>query len=63
MSNKKEKTAGELLAEKLLEKPEHAALRMTDEELAEADRFCEGYKDFITRCKTLCHTKRENDKV
>ncbi|MBQ1537455.1 MAG: aminopeptidase [Ruminococcus sp.] len=52
MSNEKEKTAGELLAEKLLEKPRNAALIMSDEEIAEADKFCEGYKDFISRCKT-----------
>lgn len=56
MSEEAKKTAGELLAEKLLEKPENSALIMSDEEIAKADNFCEGYKDFLSRCKTerLC---------
>lgn len=47
-----EKTAAELLREKLFMNPKHAALRMEDAEIAAADKFCEGYKDFITQCKT-----------
>lgn len=46
------KTAGELLAEQLLEKPENAGLRMSDEEIAVADEFCEGYKAFLDKAKT-----------
>lgn len=46
------KTAGELLAEQLLEKPENAGLRMSDEEIAAADGFCEGYKAFLDKAKT-----------
>jgi aspartyl aminopeptidase len=46
------KTEGELLAEKLLEKPENAALRMSDEEINVADEFCEGYKTFLNKAKT-----------
>ena len=48
----KEKTAGELLAEKLCEKPKNAALIMSDEEIARADEFCEGYKRFMNAAKT-----------
>lgn len=46
------KTEGELLAEKLLEKPKNAALIMSDEEINVADEFCEGYKSFLDKAKT-----------
>ncbi len=42
------KTAAELLEEKLLEQPKNAALIMSDEEIASADEFCEGYKAFLS---------------
>ncbi len=47
-----DKTQGELLAEKLLEKPKNAGLIMNDDEIASADEFCEGYKAFINTAKT-----------
>ena len=46
------KTAGELLAEKLCEKPKNAALIMSDEEIASADSYCEDYKRFMDASKT-----------
>ncbi len=49
---KEEKTAAEILAEKLCMNPQNAALLMSSEEIAKADKFCEGYKEFITLCKT-----------
>lgn len=52
MEQMNDKTQGELLAEKLLEKPQNAALIMSDEEIARADDFCEGYKDFMNKAKT-----------
>lgn len=47
-----EKTAADILKEKLCRDPKHVALVMQDDEISEADKFCEGYKDFITLCKT-----------
>lgn len=47
-----EKTAAEILKEKLCMNPKNAALVMQDDEIIAADKFCEGYKKFITRCKT-----------
>lgn len=47
-----EKTAADLLKEKLCLDQKHVALVMQDDEINEADAFCEGYKDFITLCKT-----------
>ncbi|SDA27295.1 Aspartyl aminopeptidase [Ruminococcus sp. YE71] len=46
------KTAAEILTEKLLEDPKNAALIMSDEEIASADEFCEGYKSFLSVGKT-----------
>ncbi len=46
------KTAAELLTEKLLEEPKNAGLIMSDEEIASADDFCEGYKAFLSAGKT-----------
>ena len=50
--SEKEKTQAELLAEKLLSGKKNAVLRMTDEQIAEADAFCEGYKAFLDKAKT-----------
>ena len=50
--SEKEKTQAELLAEKLLSNKKNAVLRMTDEQIAEADAFCEGYKAFLDTAKT-----------
>lgn len=52
MDTEKNKTAGELLAEKLLEDTKNAALMMSDEEITSADDFCEGYKRFLNKAKT-----------
>ena len=52
LNEKQEKSAGELLAEKLCEKPKNAALIMSDEEIEAADEFCEGYKAFMDAAKT-----------
>lgn len=48
----KEKSAAELLSEELCYKKEHFSVQMSDEELAKADEFCEGYKDFLRKGKT-----------
>lgn len=47
-----EKTAAELLKEKLCMNPKHAAQIMREDEIVQADEFCTGYKKFITLCKT-----------
>lgn len=47
-----EKSQAELLKEKLFAKQQHAALTCKENEIAVADEFCEGYKDFLNRCKT-----------
>lgn len=47
-----EKTPAEILKEKLCIDQKHVALVMQEEEIKEADKFCEGYKEFITLCKT-----------
>ncbi|MBP3271541.1 MAG: aminopeptidase [Ruminococcus sp.] len=52
MAQTKNKTTGEQLAEKLLEKPKNAGLIMSDDEIKKADEFCEGYKDFLNSGKT-----------
>lgn len=48
----KEKSAAELLKEKLFMRKKHAGLIMTDAQLAECDDFCETYKDFLDSSKT-----------
>ncbi len=50
MSEKK--TEAQLLQEKLSMKKEHGCAVMTDEEIAKADEFCEGYKKFLGTAKT-----------
>ena len=51
MKNEK-KTAGELLADKLLSNHKHAGLLLEDEETAKASEFCEDYKAFLDTAKT-----------
>ncbi|WRS27854.1 aminopeptidase [Oscillospiraceae bacterium MB08-C2-2] len=46
------KTPAELLGEKVLFKPENNTILMTDEEIDEAFRYCEGYKTFLDKGKT-----------
>ena len=40
------------LKEELFYQPKHAAVQMTDEEIAAADSFCEGYAEFLDAAKT-----------
>lgn len=51
MSSKK-KTAGELLEERLYSDNKHAGLAMSEEEIALANDFCEGYKAYLDAAKT-----------
>lgn len=48
------------LKETLFDSPKHAAKSMSDEEIAEADKFCEGYKEYLNNSKTereaVCET-------
>lgn len=48
----KEKSAAELLKEKLFMQKKHAGLLMTEQQIAECDDFCESYKDFLDSSKT-----------
>ncbi len=47
-----EKTQAELLKEELFYSAEHASYTCGNDEIADADDFCEGYKDFLNNCKT-----------
>ncbi len=47
-----EKTQAEILKEELFYSPDHAAYICDDDEIAQADSFCEGYKKFLDACKT-----------
>ena len=47
-----EKNIVEQLGEQLLYKKEHACVRDTQEQVAAADVFCEGYKSFLNTSKT-----------
>ena len=50
--SEKEKSQAELLSEKILSDKKNAGLRMSEEQIAEADKFCEGYKVFLDTAKT-----------
>ena len=52
MENKKEKTAAELLKDKLSYKPENGSKKLSIEEIAAADAYCEGYKAYLDKAKT-----------
>ena len=52
MQNKNEKTATELLKEKLSYKPENGTKKLSVEEIKLADAYCEGYKAFLDKAKT-----------
>ena len=47
-----DKTQAELLKEELFYSSSHASYTCGDDEIAVADDFCEGYKDFLDNCKT-----------
>lgn len=48
----KEKNAVEKLKEELFLQRKNAALRLSDEQISAADKFCEGYKTFLDAAKT-----------
>ncbi len=48
----KEKSQGALLKDKLFSKRKNATLILTDEEIAKANEFCEGYKEYLDNGKT-----------
>lgn len=50
--SEQEKTAGQLLKEKLFLKSENAGLTMSEEQIAQADDFCAAYKQFLDAAKT-----------
>lgn len=52
MDKNNEKTAGEILADKLLSNKKNGILRISDNELDKTDAFCEGYKTFLDNAKT-----------
>ena len=47
-----EKTEAELLREKLFKKSKNGRLDASEETLAKADEYCEGYKAFLDAAKT-----------
>ena len=47
-----EKTAAQLLSEKLMYAPEHAMKHIDESEVRAADTFCDGYMRFLNDCKT-----------
>ncbi len=50
--SEKEKSAGQLLKEKLLRNPVNAGRTLSDEEIKAAFDYCEDYKEYISKCKT-----------
>lgn len=48
----KEKSKTDLLREKLMNNQKHTALVIDEKEKAASDKFCEGYKAFMSECKT-----------
>lgn len=50
--SEKEKSAGQLLKEKLFRNPKNAGSTLSEEELKAAFDYCEPYKEFISTCKT-----------
>ncbi len=52
MSENKEKTAGELLREKLTMKAKHGCAVLSAEEMNAVDAYCEGYKQYLDDAKT-----------
>lgn len=47
-----EKSKGKLLQEELFNAKKHACEVLSDEQIKEADSFCDGYKEFLFECKT-----------
>ena len=52
MEKKEEKSKAKKLKDKLFSNTKNSGLIMSDEEIAKADKFCEGYKKFLNSAKT-----------
>ena len=52
MSSEKAKSKGKQLKEKLMTNKKNSVLKMTEEQVKEADSFCEEYKNFLNNAKT-----------
>ena len=61
-NKKKEKSEGEKLAEKLLSDKKNGGLRLSEEKLKKADKFCEGYKSFLNTAKTEREAVRSEER-
>lgn len=46
------KTEAQLLADKLLYKPKNGGLKLSEQEIKKAEKYCEGYKKFLDNAKT-----------
>lgn len=57
------KTAGQLLQEKLSYNTKNAWEKMTEEDKSKAFEFCEGYKDFLNKAKTEREFAAEVEKL
>ncbi|MCQ2459010.1 MAG: aminopeptidase [Ruminococcus sp.] len=51
MAKKEKQSETAKLKEKLLIQKKNAVIKLSDEEIAECDKFCEGYKDFMDKSK------------
>ncbi len=52
MNDKKEKTAIEVLKDKLSYQPQNGSKSLSADEIAAADTYCDGYKSFLDKAKT-----------
>ncbi len=60
MDNENKKNEVEQLKEKLFSAPKNAAIKLTDERIKKADKFCEKYKDFLNVAKTEREAVKES---
>ena len=60
MDNENKKNEVEQLKEKLFSAPKNAAIKLTDEKIKKADKFCEKYKDFLNVAKTEREAVKES---
>lgn len=60
MSNETKKTEVEILKEKLFSAPKNSALKLSDEKIKKADKFCEKYKLFLDAAKTEREAVKES---
>lgn len=52
MSTEPTKSAGEVLKEQLFLERKHLATELTDAQIEQSDRYCDGYKSFLDQAKT-----------